>query len=339
MEKYLHKCLDSLIINDEGMKQLEVLVINDGSKDSSSQIAHEYQDKYPDTFRAIDKENGNYGSCINRGLKEATGKYVKVLDADDSVNTKTLEDIVALCKSVDVDLLITDFEVINEAGLRQEICTRKLHSNKILEFDEFIGEISNPLIEMHPVFYKTDNVKKIGYKQTEGISYTDQEWVFYPMTTVRTALYINKIFYRYLLGREGQTIDINVVLRSLGHKKEIIDSLISYKRKLDTTTINLFHDFLDQRIYEKSIEYYRLILTNVNEQRLIDDLVAYDKYLSEKFPFIRARVLNSTLHRLLPFKFVNYWVGNNYSVFSRQVIRMTNRVLRIMSKIRSYYIG
>ena len=77
MEKYLRRCLDSLIIDEEGMKQLEVLVINDGSKDSSSQIAHEYQDKYPDTFRVIDKENGNYGSCINRGLKEATGKYVK----------------------------------------------------------------------------------------------------------------------------------------------------------------------------------------------------------------------------------------------------------------------
>ena len=88
MEKYLRRCLDSLIIDEEEMKQLEVLVINDGSKDSSSQIAHEYQDKYPDTFRVIDKENGNYGSCINRGLKEATRKYVKVLDADDSFDTK-----------------------------------------------------------------------------------------------------------------------------------------------------------------------------------------------------------------------------------------------------------
>ena len=77
MEKYLRRWLDSLIIDEEGMKQLEVLDINDGSKDSSSQIAHEYQDKYPDTYRVIDKENGNYGSCINRGLKEATRKYVE----------------------------------------------------------------------------------------------------------------------------------------------------------------------------------------------------------------------------------------------------------------------
>lgn len=55
MEKYLHKCLDSLIINNEGMKQLEVLVINDGSKVSSSQIAHKYQDKFLHTsYRIMD---------------------------------------------------------------------------------------------------------------------------------------------------------------------------------------------------------------------------------------------------------------------------------------------
>lgn len=100
MEKYLRRCLDSLIIDEDGMKQLEVLVINDGSKDSSSQIAHEYQDKYQDTFRVIDKENGNYGSCVNRGLKEATGKYVKVLDADDWFDTANFTSFLDFIKKV-----------------------------------------------------------------------------------------------------------------------------------------------------------------------------------------------------------------------------------------------
>lgn len=77
MEKYLDKCLTSLIVPDEYMELLEVLVVNDGSKDNSSAIAHRYEDKYPQTFRVIDKENGNYGSYVNRGLKEAAGKYIK----------------------------------------------------------------------------------------------------------------------------------------------------------------------------------------------------------------------------------------------------------------------
>ena len=59
MQDYLRRCLDSLIVPEEQMQRLEVLVVNDGSEDNSSAIAHEYQDKYPDTFRVVDKENGN----------------------------------------------------------------------------------------------------------------------------------------------------------------------------------------------------------------------------------------------------------------------------------------
>ena len=62
MEKCLRKCLDSLIVSEENMQRLEVLIVYDGSKDSSSQIAHGYEANYPQTYRVIDKENGNYGS-------------------------------------------------------------------------------------------------------------------------------------------------------------------------------------------------------------------------------------------------------------------------------------
>ena len=91
MEKYLPKCLDSLISAKEVLCKMEILIINDGSKDASSRIAHEYQSRYPDSIIVIDKENGNYGSCVNRGLKEATGKYIKVLDADDWFLTQNLK--------------------------------------------------------------------------------------------------------------------------------------------------------------------------------------------------------------------------------------------------------
>lgn len=91
MQDYLHRCLYSLVLEDEQlMSQLEVLVINDGSKDRSSEIGHEYEAKYPDVIRVIDKENGNYGSCVNRALAEATGKYFRMLDADDWCDTSAL---------------------------------------------------------------------------------------------------------------------------------------------------------------------------------------------------------------------------------------------------------
>src|SRR5574344_1376419 len=121
MEKYLRHCLDSLIVPN--MDKVEVLVINDGSKDSSSAIGHEYQDKYPQTFRVIDKENGNYGSCINRGLKEATGKYVKVLDADDWYDSdECLKLILYLIydNTSDVDFLYTNITYNNTNNKKNE---------------------------------------------------------------------------------------------------------------------------------------------------------------------------------------------------------------------------
>ena len=111
MEPYLRHCLDSLII-DKGMDELEVFVINDGSKDRSSKIAREYQDKYPNTFYVIDKVNGNYGSCINRGLKEATGKYIKVLDADDCFNARALQDVIQRLMNIDTDVILTNYVIV-----------------------------------------------------------------------------------------------------------------------------------------------------------------------------------------------------------------------------------
>lgn len=207
MEKYLDKCLTSLVIEDrELMKQLEILVVIDGSKDRSSEIAHTYQVRYPQTFIVIDKENGNYGSCINRGLKEAAGKYIKVLDADDCYNSKSLQQHLELLRIVDVDLILTSYVIVNEKGQIKSKRTFPLYPYKEYFFDEICVNSGVVDAEMHAVTYKTENLKNIDYKQTEGISYTDQEWIFMPMTTVRTVIYQPVYLYEYLVGREGQTM-------------------------------------------------------------------------------------------------------------------------------------
>ncbi len=115
MQDYLRRCLDSLIVPEEQMKHLEVLVVNDGSKDNSSAIAHEYQNKYPDTFRVIDKDNGHYGSCVNAALKIATGKYFRLVDADDWVNTSGLIKLIDLLSVHDEDAVFTKFSLHNTA--------------------------------------------------------------------------------------------------------------------------------------------------------------------------------------------------------------------------------
>ena len=96
MEALLPRCLDSFIIEEEFMNRLEIIVVNDGSKDRSSEIAHQYEAKYPNSFIVIDKPNGNYGSCVNAALKIARGKYFRICDADDYYISKNLSDYISL---------------------------------------------------------------------------------------------------------------------------------------------------------------------------------------------------------------------------------------------------
>ena len=93
MEKYLSYCLDSFLI-DKNRDKLEVIIVNDGSKDRSLDIAKEYVSRAADVFRVIDKKNGNYGSCINAALPVVNAKYVKVVDSDDSVDTVHLDEFI-----------------------------------------------------------------------------------------------------------------------------------------------------------------------------------------------------------------------------------------------------
>lgn len=281
MEKYLCKCLDSLIVSDENMQLLEVLVINDGSKDSSSQIAHEYEAKYPQTFRVIDKENGNYGSCINRGLKEATGKYVKVLDADDSFDAKVLENYICFLDNVDVDLIISDFNVVNENGACLSEFTFNLPMNKPFSLQD-IPEEMNTFLFHQSITYKRDVFGRFTYHQTEGISYTDDEWIFEPMLWIESALYYPHTLYLYLRGREGQTFDPNVIKRTLEHRvivaKEMTEFHEANIRFCKTENVPFVTEKLARRI--KVVYNYHLILYNTaeNRHRIID----FDRYLKQK---------------------------------------------------------
>lgn len=224
MENYLRRCLDSLIIDEEGMRQLEVLVVNDGSKDSSSKIAHEYQNKYPETFKVIDKDNGNYGSCINRGLKEATGKYVKILDADDWFINTNFGLYIKYLSQIDVDMVLSSGIIINEYGNT----IGGLGIPFRWSFKKYSVETLNmkqrTSIQMHCVAYKTDMIRQIEYIQLEGISYTDQLWVTYPIAAVKSYAVFNRDLYMYLVGRDGQTMNVSVQ-----NKKFNDEILVSYR--------------------------------------------------------------------------------------------------------------
>lgn len=318
MEKYLDKCLTSLIINDkELMNRLEVLVVIDGAKDRSSEIAHVYQNKYPYTFRVIDKENGNYGSCVNRGLKEATGKYVKVLDADDSFNTENFEIYLGKLASIDVDLVISDFVFKNEDDEDGIIRYRKIEAGKVLSFNDVVNDFNQNLISMHELAYNRRVFYNLNYHQTEGISYTDLEWCFSPMINVKSIFYFNNIVYRYLIGRQGQTIDPNLVSKNISHKIKTGETMVRLYEGIKTDKCH--KSYLTRRLVWSNSDIYfaYLIYPCINNLSLLISFDRMIKSISEELYQLQETVVVSNK---LPIKYIRIW---------RNQINMTKPSLKL----------
>ena len=296
MEKYLNQCLDSLL-TEKARDLLDILVVIDDSKDHSSEIAHGYADKYPETVRVIDKENGNYGSCINRVIIEGRGKYVKILDADDRYDITVLDDYLDALAKVDVDLFLSDTLQVTEDGETVKEIRLPMPAGEILSFDDYSKVDELP---MHSIAYRLENVRKLGYRQTEGISYTDTEWAFFPMQAVKTCCYFPKPLYRYLIGRAGQTMAPEVYKRGRSQELIITKRMVEFWDVLPVEGRAYFDQYLLHRLR-------RIYMQNMvrNEDGDNEFLIEMDKFIKdhstrlyelldeclygrrEKIPFIR----------------------------------------------------
>ncbi len=313
MESLLRHALDSLIVSEENMQILEVLVINDGSKDSSLAIAQEYESKYPNTIKAIDKPNGNYGSCINKGMELATGKYVKVLDADDSFDTGSFDSFISFLSGEDADLVLSDFDIVNENDQIESDFTFDLPTERSFA----LRDIPVPMMEWlwhHSITYKTSVVKSFDYHQTEGISYTDDEWILEPMMNVKSILYFPHSVYMYLRGREGQTFDPKVIKKTLKQRVQVAISMVDfyacYKDRLSDDAIY----FIKNKLVARLRTLYNYHLINYASSENMDQIIEFDNYLKNKAFDIYDQI--NTLKNNYGWHYIRQWRSMNYSKYA-----------------------
>ena len=235
MEKYIARCLNYVILGNESRHDFEILVINDGSKDYSLKIAEQFKDKYPNIIRVIDKENGNYGSCVNRGLKEATGKYFRILDADDTFQVGALEIMLDSLSSSDEDMIVSRYSYLYDlTGRKKQIVPNGIQYDKLYHRYDFSGDGNDVILSMHAVTYKTALLRDIGLKLDEGVSYTDLEYIYFPLKAIKSLKFLDIDLYEYHIGREGQTVDPKSQAKSINSfltvtKRLVDDYALSYK--------------------------------------------------------------------------------------------------------------
>ncbi len=294
MEKYLRQCLDSLLCVGEG-KKMEVLVINDGSKDASSAIAHEYETRYPETFRIIDKQNGNYGSCVNRGLKEAKGKYFRICDADDWYDTKSLLAFLEELESTDADIIISPYtRILGDAGKTEEMNVPDNYKGKTFAIADnaFSTCCLDELLAMHALTTKTSLLREHSYFQTEGISYTDTQIVFYSWLWAKTVLFVNTRVYCYRLGRDGQTMSISSLKRGCPHLLQNAERLLKDLRQVsdgvDENTSYVLEKCVRQELYFFNfVFFHELSDGKVFDQRYRSLAASMDSLAKQGNPSLR----------------------------------------------------
>ena len=253
VEKFIEKTLNSLII--ENLDKLEIIVVNDGSKDKTQDIIEEYRRKYPKSIRVINKENGGYGSTINTSIKLATGKYFKQLDGDDWYSSQNLELLLKKLEKISVDIvyspMITVYTDSGKEETFQEISDKK---EEILRLEEIIEEISkNRHLSMHSLAYKTSLLKENNIECLEKCFYTDTEYAIYPFLFSKSIFLFKKPIYYYRVGREGQSVSIeglrknykdiirvlnNIIIKYLKKEKDLNFEVKKYYNKVIINVIN-----------------------------------------------------------------------------------------------------
>ena len=205
-----------------GGEEIEIIIVNDGSRDRTSEIAHEYMKNYPEIVRVIDKENGGHGDAVNAGLSAAQGRYFKVVDSDDWVDGEALKRILTLVRNLEedgeqIDMLISNF-VYEKAGASHKKCVHyrnALPQDEVFRWDDIGHFRLDQYILMHSVIYRTELLKLIQMRLPKHTFYVDNIYVYYPLPHVRKIYYLDVDFYRYFIGRDDQSVnEKNMIARA-----------------------------------------------------------------------------------------------------------------------------
>ena len=204
VEKYITTCLNSLV--NQTLKDIEIIVVNDGSPDDSQKIIDEYVKKYPKIIKSYKKENGGQGSARNFGLTKATGEYIGYVDSDDYVCTDMYEKLYNKAKKDNLDICICGTYLVYEDRLDRDIEL----NNYVLEDPKenaFFGKIA-----VWNKIYKKEIVKDLVFRSK--VWYEDLDFTVNALIKAKTIGYIDEPLYCYLI-REGSTMNNSNVKRNL----------------------------------------------------------------------------------------------------------------------------
>lgn len=229
----MRKCIESLL---PGGEDVEIIIVDDGStKDDTAAIADEYAERYPTVVKVIHKENGGHGSAVNAGILNASGVYFKVVDSDDWVKKDAYRAILDKLKQLIndsrmPDMLISNYVYEKEGEKRKKVmhCRSILPKDRLFTWNECRHFTKGHYMLMHSVIYRTQLLLDCGLNLPEHTFYVDNIYVFKPLPYVKSMYYLDVNFYRYYIGREGQSVAEETMIARIDQQLKVNRIMVDY---------------------------------------------------------------------------------------------------------------
>lgn len=284
VSEYIETCLDSFVAA-KNLDKVEVIVVDDGSKDNTADIVRTYVEKYPESIKLIAKENGGHGSTINAGIAAATGKYFKIVDGDDWVDADALDRLVEFLQETDVDLVINDYNRVYPDSIERENARRSYELNKVYSFEDMDPQY---YFRMHSTTVKLATYKSVAEPITEKCFYVDLEYLFFIAMAVESVVFHGASVYQYRLGRDGQSMSpvgmynhFEDLIRTNNRMTEMYANL----QLPDSTRKQYLFHLLDMRV--KMVYANCLNMMKHDKDFLLKE---YNDRLHEQYPALLAQI-------------------------------------------------
>ncbi len=234
VEKYLNACVDSIL--KAKIDDMEIILVNDGSKDNTLEICLDYEKKYPNLIKIVDKKNGGLSDARNVGISKAKGEYLAFIDSDDTINENFIKEMIEKAYAGGFDMVTCGVKMIYED---HEVDVNPGY------LTDLIGKeaIKDQMYDFYPAacnkIYKKELFKDLKFKK--GVAYEDVEFMYRLLPNIKRIGVVEGFYYEYMQREGSITYTFNEKLYDMVNN---FDSIFNYYKEH-----NLFDEYYEELEY------------------------------------------------------------------------------------------
>ena len=257
---YMDHCVQSILDGADGADDIEIVIVDDGSfKDDTPAKADAWEEKLPGIVKAVHQENGGHGTAVLTGLSHAQGTFYKVVDSDDWLDAEALREFLkTLRESEDrgdeVDLFIANYVYEHTVDNTRNVVgyAHVLPEGRVFGWSEIGHFRMSQNLLMHSLCYRTTILRDEGVPMPPHTFYVDNIYAWVPLPRCKKLYYLNLDLYRYFIGREGQSVNEQVMAGRIDQQRRVTRIMLE--------SYHLYDDIKIAQLRSYMVDYFVLMM-------------------------------------------------------------------------------